>query len=189
MFLLIAGLILFLGIHSVSIFAEGFRNRMAAKSELGWKAVYALISIAGIALIAIGYSQVRLTPTFVYQLPYGFRHVTYLLMLPAFILLVAPYFPGKIKQITKHPQLLGVKLWALAHLLVNGMLADIILFGAFLVWAGIDRASLKRRTPRAIPGAPANKLNDLIAVILGVVLTVAFIFYLHGKLIGIPLVS
>ena len=184
---LITGLFLFLGIHSISIVAEDFRNTMAAKSENGWKIIYSLISVVGIVLIAKGYAALRLEPVLVYVPPYWLKHLTYLLMLPAMVLFVAPYFPGKIKKVTKHPQLIAVKLWAFSHLLVNGMLADVILFGAFIIWAGVARISMKKRTPRVIPGLKSNGINDIIAIIIGVVLTGVFIFYLHPLLIGMPL--
>jgi len=186
---LILGLFLFLGIHSISIIAEDFRNSMAAKSENGWKAIYSLISVVGIVFIAKGYTALRLEPVLLYGPPYWLKHLTYSLMLPAMVLFLAPYLPGKIKQITKHPQLIAVKLWAISHLLVNGMLADVILFGAFLIWAGAARVSMKKRTPRVVPGLKVNGINDIIAIILGVVLTGLFIFYLHELLIGMPLAT
>jgi uncharacterized membrane protein len=189
MFSLITGLFLFLGIHSISIIAEDFRNTMAAKSENGWKIIYSLISVVGIVLIANGYAALRLEPVLLYVPPYWFKHLTYLLMLPAMILFVAPYLPGKIKQVTKHPQLIAVKLWALSHLLVNGMLADVILFGAFIIWAAAARISMKKRTSRVIPGLKPNGINDIIAIIVGGLLTGAFILYLHQFLIGIPLAA
>lgn len=184
---LIMGLFLFLGIHSISIVAEGFRNRMVERSKNGWKAFYSLISIVGIVFIAKGYAALRFEPVLLYVTPYWLKHLTYALMLPAMILFVAPYLPGKIKQVTKHPQLLAVKLWAFSHLLVNGMLADVILFGAFIIWASADRVSMKKRASRAVPGLKANGINDIIAIILGVILTSAFVFYLHQLLIGMPL--
>lgn len=186
---LLLGLIVFLGIHSVSIVAEPFRNAMVAKSELGWKAFYSLVSVIGIILIANGYSELRYEPVLLYTTPDWFRHITYLLMLPAMILFVAPYLPGKISQISKHPQLIAVKLWAVCHLMVNGMLADVILFSAFLAWAVINSISMKKRAPRAVSGLQANGRNDLIAIVLGVALTGAFIVYLHRLLIGMPLTS
>ncbi|MGR5146911.1 NnrU family protein [Photobacterium alginatilyticum] len=188
MFSLIVGLFLFLGIHSISIIAEDFRNSMAAKSEKGWKAIYSLISVVGIVFIAKGYAALRFEPVVLYVVPYWLKHLTYLLMLPAMILFVAPYLPGKIKQATKHPQLIAVKLWALSHLLVNGMLADVILFGAFLIWAGVDRISISKRKPRVAVRLKADGVNDVIAIILGVVLTGVFVLYLHQLLIGMPLI-
>lgn len=149
---LLLGLVLFLGIHSTSIYFPSVRQQAVDKSELGWKAFYSVISFVGIYFIAVGYASLRMEPVLIYSTPYWFRHVASLLMLPALILFVAPYFPGKIKQVTKHPQLVAVKLWAVSHLLVNGMLADVILFGAFLAWAVLDRISMKKREQRPLPG-------------------------------------
>jgi uncharacterized membrane protein len=189
MMILTIGLILFLGIHAISIVALPLRDRLAAKSPLGWKGFYSLVSAVGIILIALGYSMARLDPVLIYTTPYGLRHLTYLLMLPAMMLFIAPYFPGRIKQVTKHPQLIAVKLWACSHLLVNGTLADIILFGAFLAWAVLDRISMKKRQQRPLPGLPTSWINDVLVVVIGTVLTGAFIMFLHGYLIGMPLVG
>jgi uncharacterized membrane protein len=185
MTLLIAGLLLFLGAHSVSIFAESFRDRMVARSETGWKAVYGLLSIVGLYLIVKGYAAARMDPAVLYVPATWLRHMAALLMLPAFILFFAPYAPGKIKTVTRHPQLIAVKLWAVAHLLANGMLADVILFGAFLAWAVVDRISMKKRSPRAVAGAPASPLNDLILVVVGIAAYVVFALWLHGRWIGV----
>ena len=161
MALLILGLVLFIGMHSTSIVADDFRNRMAAKSGLGWKAFYGIVSIVGLVLIVKGYAAARMDPTVLYIPPVWLKHVAALLLLPVFILFFAPYFPGRIKAATKHPQLVAVKLWAVAHLLVNGTVADVILFGSFLVWAVVDRISMKRRVERPVPSAPAKGINDV----------------------------
>ncbi|MDG3085630.1 NnrU family protein [Vibrio hannami] len=186
---LLFGLVLFLGIHSVSIISPGFRDRVAAKNEMMWKGVYSFISFVGIYFIAVGYGAARMEPVLLYTTPYWLRHVTSLLMVFALILFVAPYFPGKIKQVTKHPQLVAVKLWAASHLLVNGMLADVVLFGAFLAWAVADRISMKKRDQRALPGMKPSGLNDVLAVVIGIALTFAFVKVLHGALVGMPLIS
>lgn len=186
MTLLIIGLLLFLGIHSISIFALQLRDELAAKSPLLWKAVYSVISLAGLALVVYGYGEARLSPTVLYVPPFWLKHLSTLLLLPFFILFFAPYFPGKISAITKHPQLIAVKLWALNHLLVNGMLADVILFGAFLAWAVVDRISMKKRASRPVPGMPASSVNDIIIVILGLAMYGVFVMVLHKLLIGVP---
>ncbi|WP_405225534.1 NnrU family protein [Lentisalinibacter sediminis] len=185
MALLILGLVLFLGIHSSSIVAEGFRDRMAAKSELGWKAFYGIVSIVGIVLIVKGYADARMNPTLLYVPPVWMKHLAALLLLPVFILFFAPYFPGKIKAATKHPQLVAVKLWAVAHLLVNGTLADVILFGSFLIWAVVDRISFKRRVERPVPAAPAKGLNDVLVVAAGLGVYVIFTLWLHEAWFGV----
>lgn len=185
MLLLIVGLILFLGIHSISIVALPLRDRLAAKSDLGWKLAYSIVSLLGLIMIAKGYAELRLVPTILYVAPVWLYHVAAILLLPTFVLLVAPYFPGRISAATKHPQLIAVKLWALAHLLVNGTLADILLFGSFLLWAVADRISMKRRPKRAVPAMPASKMNDAIAVVLGLGAYVAIVFWLHQMLFGV----
>lgn len=182
---LVLGLALFLGTHSISIFAEGFRDRMAAKSEIGWKAVYGLIAIAGFILIVRGYAAARMEPTILYSPPLWLRHLAAVLQLPVFILFFAPYLPGRIKTAAKHPQLVAAKLWAVAHLLVNGTLADVVLFGSVLAWAVADRISMKRRQPRALPGAPESALNDVILVVAGLGAYAAFSFWLHAAWIGV----
>ncbi len=181
---LLIGIVLFFGMHSISIVAEPMRNRFAAKSELGWKAFYGIVSLVGIILMVRGYAELRQTPTFLYIPPVWLQHVATVLMLPVFALFLAPYFPGKIKTVTKHPQLASVKLWAFSHLLANGALADVLLFGSFLAWAVADRISMKRRVARPIPGAPESKANDLILIVVGLLIYAAFVLWLHEMLIG-----
>jgi uncharacterized membrane protein len=186
MLLLIAGLILFLGVHSVAIVDAGKRDQLASRlGELPWKAIYGLIALAGLYLIVQGYSAARGDPILIYHAPTWLRHVTLLLMVPVFVLLLAAYLPGRIQRATKHPMLLAVKIWALAHLLANGTLADLLLFGGFLAWAVADRISLKRRTPLPAPGAPAGRYNDWIALGGGLLLYVGFLFWLHHALFGV----
>jgi uncharacterized membrane protein len=183
---LVAGLVLFLGVHSVSIVASDWRNRFAARiGLLPWQALYSLIAVVGFVLIVWGYALARQAPVVLYAPPAGLRHVALLLMLPVFPLLLAAYLPGRIQAATKHPMLVATKLWAVAHLLANGNLADVVLFGAFLAWAVADRISLKRRTPLPVPGAPPSAWNDAIAVVVGLALYVAFLLWLHAGLIGV----
>ncbi len=182
---LILGLGLFLGLHSISIVALPLRDKLAAKSDLGWKLFYSVVSILGLILVSRGYAELRLTPTILYVAPGWLYHVAAVLLLPVFILLLAPYFPGRIRAITKHPQLLAVKLWAMSHLLVNGSLADMVLFGSFLLWAVADRISMKRRAARAVPAVSESKANDVIAVILGLILYAATVIWFHEMLFGV----
>ena len=190
MLLLILGLVVFLGIHSVSIvWAEG-RNRLAQQMGEGpWKGLYSLVSLAGFALIVVGYGAAREAPVLLYTLPNGFRHLAALLMLPVFVLLLAAYLPGRIQRAAKHPMLLAVKLWALAHLLANGTLADVLLFGGFLAWAVVDRISVKKRAAkgmmRTAPALPGGKANDAIAVVGGLAIYVLFVVWAHAWLIGV----
>lgn len=182
---LILGLVLFLGMHSVSIVAEGFRDRMAAKSELGWKAFFGLVSLLGLVLIARGYGVTRLDPIILYAPPVFLKHLTVLALLPVFVLFLTPYFPGRIQASMAHPQLVSVKLWAVAHLLANGTLADLLLFGSFLGWAVADRISMKQRQQRDIPTAPRTGLNDFLLVAAGLGLYGAFVLWLHAILFGV----
>jgi uncharacterized membrane protein len=188
MLYLILGLVIFLGVHSVEIFSPTFRSRAVARlGEKGFKGLYSILSIVGFVLLVWGYGVARQHPILVYAPPVWMRHLTLLLMLPVFPLLLAAYLHGRIKAAVKHPMLTAIKTWALAHLLANGMLADVLLFGGFLIWAVVDRISVKRRAVvRAVPGPPPGKYNDLIAVVAGLALYVAFVFWLHLWLIGVP---
>jgi uncharacterized membrane protein len=187
---LIIGLVLFLGVHSVEIFSSTFRaNAIARLGERPWKGLYTLISIVGFVLIIWGYGQARQQPILLYAPPVWMRHVSALIMLPVFPLILAAYMPGRIKTALKHPMLAAVKFWALAHLLANGMLADVLLFGGFLAWAVADRISFKRRVVRQIHTAPPNRMNDVIAVVAGLAIYVAFVLWLHLWLIGVSPLS
>ena len=188
MLYLILGLVIFLGVHSVEIVSPTFRNRAVARfGEKPYKGIYSLLSIVGFVLLVWGYGVARQDPILVYAPPLWMRHLTLLLMLPVFPLLLAAYLPGRIKAAVKHPMLAAVKAWAFAHLLANGMLADLLLFGGFLLWAVADRISVKRRAVvRPVPGPPPGKYNDLIAVVGGLALYVLFVFWLHTWLIGVP---
>lgn len=186
---LILGLILFLLPHSVGIFAADWRDRQVQRrGVLAWKALYSLISIAGLVLIVWGFGLARQAPMVLWLPPVWLRHVAMLLMLPVFVLLIAAYVPGRISRWAQHPMLLAVKLWALAHLLTNGALADVLLFGSFLVWAVADRISLKRRQPRPAPQIPLRRGGDLVALLGGLALYVAFVLWWHGALIGRALI-
>jgi uncharacterized membrane protein len=184
--ILIVGLVIFLGVHSISIVAPGFRARALARlGEGGWKGLYALLSAAGLALLLYGFHLARQAPVVLYVPPAWMHHVTFLLMLPVFPLILAAYLPGRIKTAMKHPMLAAVKFWALAHLLSNGTLADVLLFGSFLAWAVCDRISLKRRAPQALRTAPAGRFNDLLAVVFGLALYGLFIGWAHARLFGV----
>jgi uncharacterized membrane protein len=184
--LLIVGLLLFLSVHSVAIVAPAWRDRMAARlGEWPWKGLYSVLSVIGLILIVQGYAAARIEPVVLYTPPFWLRHLAMLLLLPVFVLLLAAYLPGRIQRVTKHPMLVATKLWALAHLLVNGTLADVVLFGGFLAWAVADRISLKRRAAPWAPMAPATALNDLIAIIGGIALYLVMAFWLHVHLFGV----
>lgn len=194
MTVLLLGLVLFLGVHSVAIVAPGVRDAWAQRlGEMPWKGLYSLVSLVGLALIVWGYGLAREAPVLLYSLPSGFRHVAALLMLPVFVLLLAAYLPGRIQAAAKHPMLLAVKLWALAHLLgqsaTGATLADVALFGGFLVWAVADRVSVKRRAAagllRSLPLGPPKAINDAIALVGGLALYAVFAFWLHALLLGV----
>ncbi len=186
MAILLAGLVIFLGLHSVAIVAPGWRDeRVRRFGEGRWKGLYSLIAAIGLVLIVVGYGFARQSPIVLYSPPQMLRHLAWLLMLPVFVLLLAAYLPGRIQAATRHPMLLATKLWATAHLLANGSVADVLLFGGFLAWAVADRISMKRRTPRPKPELPAGRFNDVIAVVGGFAIYGLFISYLHVWLIGV----
>lgn len=183
---LILGLAIFLGVHSIRIFAEDWRNaRRAAMGEMAWKGAYSLLSLIGLVLIVVGYGQARLSPTLLWVSPTWAAHLAALLTLLSFVLLVATYVPGNaIKQRLKHPMILGVKVWALAHLLANGTLADLILFGSFLVWAVLCFRSARRREPAPVTGR-ASPLATALTVAIGLGAWAAFAMWGHAALIGV----
>lgn len=188
MWILIAGLVLFLGAHSVRIVAEGWRVRTIARWGLGpWKGLYSIASLLGFVLIIWGFSLARMTPTQLWSPPPGMRHLTWLLTLVAFVLLVAAYVPGNhFKAWFHHPMVLAVKVWALAHLLVNGNLAHVVLFGAFLVWAICDFSAARRRDRAGkVVYAPGRWGPTLITLVVGALAWAAFALWLHGLLMGI----
>jgi uncharacterized membrane protein len=186
MTLLVVGLVLFLGVHSISIVAPAWRDaQFAQRGEKTWKGLYSLAAAIGLALIVYGYGAARQSPVVLYVPPNALRYVALLLLLPVFVLLLAAYLPGRIKSHSKHPMLLATKLWAAAHLLANGTLADVLLFGGFLVWAAADRMSVNRRPARTIPGAPPGPANDAIALVVGLALYAAFVLWVHRWLFGV----
>jgi len=192
MTLLVAGLVLFLGAHSVRIVADPWRT--AAIARIGrnpWRGLYSLVSLAGLALIVWGYAQARLDTVVVWAPPAWTRYVTSLLVLPAFVLIVAGNLPGtRMRAALGHPMLLGTKLWAFAHLVSNGTLADIVLFGAFLAWSVVDYSASRRRDRDAGTVYPPGRTSrDAMAVAIGIVAWFVFGFWLHGPLIGAPLVA
>lgn len=190
MTLLVLGLILFLGTHSFSM-ARGLREAAIGRIGPGpFKGLYSLLSLVGIVLVAIGYGQYRANGYIpLWDPPVWTRHLALLLVLVSFVCFAAAYLPGRIKQRLKHPMLAGVKIWAFAHLIANGDLGSILLFGSFLAWAVVARISVKRRDVAAQHGgtaAPAGWRNDILAVAIGGALYMAFVLWLHPLLIGVP---
>lgn len=185
---LLAGLLLFLGVHSLRVFADGWRTRSIARvGVLPWKLVYSALSLLGLLMIIHGYGASRLEAVLLYAPPLWTRHLAALLTLPVFVLLVAAYLPGThLRARLGHPMLLAVKSWALAHLLANGMLADVLLFGSFLAWAVLLYVVSRRRDRAAgHPRPSASMARDAIAVALGLGLWAAMALWLHGRLFGV----
>lgn len=180
---LIAGLALFLGVHSVQILAANWRERVIARLGAGpWKGLYSLLSFAGFGLIIFGYGQAR-GGSPLYDLP-DLRNLAFALVWLGFIGVVAAYWPGNhIKRAVGDPMVFGVGLWALGHLLVIATPAALALFGAFLVWAIADYVSLRRRSAGTV-AAPAKALNTGLVVLVGSILAGAFVYWLHALLIG-----
>jgi uncharacterized membrane protein len=187
MTLLIVGLVLFFGVHSIAIVAPALRARAIRRvGERGWRVGYALLSAGSLALFCYGFALARHAPVILYSPAPWLRHVAFLLMLPVFPLIISAYLPGRIKTAVKHPMLVAIKCWALAHLLANGSLADVLLFGGFLAWAVADRISLKRRAAlQVLRTAAPGPWNDLSAVLLGLAFYALMIGWLHARLFGV----
>ena len=196
MTLLILGLILFLAPHSVRIVADDWRSAQVARIGLpAWKGLYSVVSIAGLMLIVWGYGIARTAPIEVWNPPVFTRHLASLFTLAAFVLLVAAYVPrNRIRAAIGHPMVAGVKLWAFAHLLANGTVADLLLFGSFLVWAIFDFRAARRRDRAAAAGATRGGASagaspslaaDVVVVLVGIGVWALFAFQLHGWLFGV----
>lgn len=188
MALLILGLVLFLGVHSIRIVADGWRTQQRARlGEMRWKGLYSLVSITGFVLIVVGFGLARQHPVLLYVPPLALRHLNALFTLLAFILVVSAYVPpNHFRARLGHPMLAGVKVWAFGHLLATGMLHDVVLFGAFLLWAVVDFVSARRRDRAVGVVYPAGTVKgDVIALVAGIVFWAVFAFWLHGWLIGV----
>jgi uncharacterized membrane protein len=188
---MILGLVLFFGVHTLTTQRELRARLIASTGEGSYKIGYALASAAGLALIIWGFARYRATGWIdVWYPPTALKHITVALMLPAVIMVVASYIRGRIYTTLKHPMLTGIKLWAGTHLLANGDLGSILLFGSFLGWAVFDRISLKHRTDTGAPPIPVGGPgNDLIAVAVGLVAYLALAFAFHPVVIGVPVVG
>jgi uncharacterized membrane protein len=188
---MIAGLVMFLGAHTLTTQRELRVRIIASTGEGTYKILYSLVSAVGLALIVWGFARYRATGWIdVWYPPVAMKHIAVALMLPAVIMVVASYIRGRIYTTLKHPMLAGVKLWAAAHLLANGDLGSIILFGSFLAWAVFDRISLKRRKDTGGPPIPVGgPTNDLIAIAVGVIAYLALAFAFHPAVIGVPVIG
>ena len=188
MVMLLLGLVLFLGVHSTRIVANGWRSEMIGRfGEMPWKAAYAVLSIAGFVLIVWGFGLARQQPVQLWMPPRGMRHLASLLTLIAFVLLAATYVPrNAIKARLHHPMVLAVKVWALAHLLANGNLAHMILFGTFLVWAALSfRAARARDRVAGTVYLAGTAAGTGMTVLVGTLGWALFAFWAHGALIGV----
>lgn len=188
MIVMLAGLVLFLGAHSTRIVAEPWRRATLARlGENGWKGLYSLVSLAGLVLIVYGYGLTRTAPIDLWSPPVWTRHLASLLTVVAFVLLAAAYVPGtRIKAAVGHPMVLGVKTWALAHLLANGRLADVVLFGAFLAWSVVLYAGSRRRDRRdGVRYRAGPAWRDAVAVGVGLAAWAGFAFWAHAAWIGV----
>jgi uncharacterized membrane protein len=189
---LVLGLLLFLGVHSVRIVAEDWRSRTITRiGAQPWKGAYSVVSLLGFVLIVWGFSQARMMPMQIWSPPAGMRHLAWLLTWLAFVLLAAVYVPGNaIKARLHHPMVLAVKTWALAHLLANGNLAHIALFGSFLLWAALDFAAARRRDRAGnVVYAPGRAMPTVVTVVAGSVAWAGFAMWLHGWWIGIRVIG
>jgi uncharacterized membrane protein len=188
MITLALGLLLFLGVHSVRIVADGWRSRVVATRGINlWKGVYTALSLLGFALIVAGFRHARLEQAILWTPPVWTRHLAGVFVLVAFVLLLAAYVPGNaIKARLHHPMVLAVKTWAFAHLIANGGAADVLLFGAFLVWAVADFASSRRRDRAAhTVYSPGRTMPTVVTVVAGIVLWGLFGMYFHALLFGV----
>ena len=185
---MLLGLALFFAPHALHLFAPGWRTRTIARvGELPWKGGYAALSLLGLALVVHGYGEARLAPDVVWVPPAWTGHLAALLLAPAFVLLTAAYVPGnRIRARVGHPMVAGVVLWALAHLLANGTVADLVLFGSFLAWSAASLVVKRRRDLRAGTHRPPGTISrDVVTVVVGLGLWAAFALWLHAWLIGV----
>ncbi|MBZ7922758.1 NnrU family protein [Ensifer adhaerens] len=193
MAILVLGIIIFLGLHLIRVVAPGFRAGVIESRGKGtWMGIYAILSLIGLCLIIYGFGQARSETGMLYNPPVFLRHIALLLMLFAFVIAAAGFLPaGRIAVAVKHPQVLSIKIWALAHLLANGETSSVLLFGSFLAWAVILRISLKRRERAGERVLPVFKssTNDVLAIVIGLVVYVLFVWKLHEWLIGVQPVA
>ena len=184
----ILGLVIFIGAHAFVTMRDRRAVLVAKLGEWPYKGLFSLVSIVGLALIGYGFARYRATgPIAIWSPPGWTRQIVVVLMWPASIMAAAAYIPGNIKRALKHPLLVGVKIWAIAHLCANGDLGGIILFGSVLLWAGFDRITLKRRNDPGAPPIPAGGVtNDIVAVVVGTLLYLALGFVFHPLVIGVP---
>lgn len=193
MLLLTLGLLLFFAVHLVPT-SPGIRHGLAERFGEGpYRIAFSVLALIGFVLIVVGYHKLQVMPgknPVLWDPPSWTRHIAFLLMVPAMILLVATFVPSRIRTAAKHPMLAAIKLWALSHLLVNGDLGSLVLFGSFLAFGVYDRISVKRRPSATVPAvSPSGPLNDVLVVVGGLALYAVMLIWGHGALIGVPVVS
>jgi uncharacterized membrane protein len=183
---LILGLVVFFGVHAISLLALGWRDRMVERVGLRvWRRYYSIAAAVGLYLLIAGYGAARGEDRVLYVTPAAFRYLAAILMLPAFTLALASVFRGRISARAKHPLLVATMLWSVAHVLTNGTVANVLLFGSFLVWSVAVRISLDHRPQRPPIALPASSTNDVIVVIGGLAAYVLVAFWLHARLLGV----
>lgn len=190
MWVLILGLALFLGIHLTTALPRKRHKLVRQFGENKYKLLFSIFALAGLVLIVIGYAMARPTAIALYEAPIELRHLAMLLVLISFLMFPAARLSGHIRYWLRHPQITAVKIWAFAHLLVNGDLASVLLFGSFLAWGVFDRISLKKREQFGLVRTrnfSPKITHDILAIVIGAGLYAAFAFYLHGLLFGQPL--
>lgn len=184
--MLILGLAIFFGVHAISLLALGWRDRMVGRVGLrAWRRYYSIAAAVGLYLLIRGYGAARETDSLLYVTPPAFRYLAAILMLPAFTLALASVLRGRIAARAKHPLLLATMLWSVAHLLSNGTLANVLLFGSFLAWSVAVRVSLEHRPQRPPIALAASATNDVIAIVGGLAAYVLVAFWLHARLFGV----
>ena len=187
MLILITGLLIFFTVHSISIVNESWRDSMVDKLGISlWRGLYSLVAVIGLLLIIWGYVLARQQPLLIYPPSIWLHRISLILLIPVFPLILATWLPGNIKAKVKHPMLLAIKIWALAHLLSNGMFSDVILFGSFLIWSIINLRSMRIRRVRTDPNTKAFVANDTLCVTIGTGLYILVSLWLHDWLVGVP---
>ena len=189
MSMLVAGIAVFFGVHLVRVVAPDFRERSIARlGPWGWRGVYSLVSLAGLALMVHGYVAAKPYSPWLWSLPVWTRHLAALVMLPALVLLLAAYLPGRIRSAVKHPMMIAVVLWSAAHLAANGQVVDVVFFGSFLLWGSVVAKSAFARTSSSPPPSlPATPANDFLAVAAGAAAWAWLAFGGHRVLFGVPI--
>lgn len=186
--ILLIGLVLFLGVHSLRMLAPQWRERQIESSgKNAWQGIYSVVSLASLAIVIYGYAYYQPQAPIIYVTPDWMRHLAFLFMAVSFVSMMIGNLPtGRLKPVLKHPMLLAVMIWAFTHLLVNGDLASIVLFGSLLAWSVWNRIAVSHREEVSPQAGPV--IYDFAAIVSGLVIWALFVWKLHEWLIGVPLV-